>query len=641
MIINNLSNYTISFNNSREELSFAAKELQSYLGKIFKTDFKFSDKPSGDFHLSLFDDAEHIQDLIPDDSSESYIIVIDNRRVSFYGNRPRTLLYAVYDFLRAELACEFAISADKLEKIPEQASLNIPTSCRVESPAFPQRGLGFHTDTCVDVDFYENFIDWLAKLRYNRIQINIRLWEQMAHRLGPFIQDRDLDLDLGVHSLNFFLPESKYYAEHPEWYADVENRFGRQLRFSCLESIPEISRSIIAFLEKHPDVKYLGLWPLDGIDFDSRELASGEMGYIVLNYVNSITEKIIKKFPDLIIDHLAYVGYVSPPDNIKPHPAITTSVCHYWSRNFTQPINDFWYGRGHFASDCSKEKAQKKFHPLRSHRQCCEDLCGWRELGSSIVFSYYPDLNLSCHNIFEISEVIQDDMRYYNAIGVKGSLACYCMHEEFLWLFREMHVLGETLWNPEVNMDQLNNSLLNAVFEDAAGDMRNFYASLNELHNKALLAGFRIADILRSIVTTYELSGYYIPIHEATLAQVEEKFLRVENILSRALKNANNTDVIKRIENIIFNLDMQKSFTLLGCHVLMAFAFRKEAALERIEAEEADKQAFSMCAEAFCIFDKMASKYAKEIEKSPGLKRKINSYSSALKDDFPTMLPSF
>jgi len=640
MLINNSNSYKISFNSSRDELNFAAQELQNYLKKIFKTDFSFSDNLSSDFHLALFEDAKDIQELVPDDSPESYIIIINDKRVSFYGNRPRTLLYAVYDFLRHELACEFAISADKLENIPELTSINIPTACRLESPAFPQRGFGFHTDTCVDVDFYENFIDWLAKLRYNRIQINIRLWEQMAEKLGSAIEARDLDLDLGIHSLNFFLPESKYYEEHPEWYADVENRFGRQLRFSCLDSISEISQSITSFLKKHPCVKYLGLWPLDGTDFDSSEIESGKMGDIVLNYVNTITEKITNEFPDLIIDHLAYVGYASPPENITPHPSITTSVCHYWDRSFTQPINDFWYGRGRFAPDSSKEKARKKFHPLRNHRQCCEYLCGWQELGDTMVFSYYPDLNLSCHNIFDISEVIQNDMKYYHAIGAKGSLACYCMHEEFLWFFREVHILAETLWNPDIDLEPLNVRLLNAVFEDVSEEMSSFYKSLDKLHNKALLSGFRLADILsRGIVSTYELSGYYIPTHKATVKQIEEKFLIIENLLYRAQENAANETVKMRVENIIFNMDMQKSFALLGCHVLMAFAFRKEAKSGKIEEKEADKQAISMCSEAFNIFNTMALKYVDEIEKSPGLKRKINSYRSALEKDFPSMLP--
>lgn len=645
MIINDSSSYKVYFDSSRRELSFAAKELQHYLGKIFKTDFEISDDPSSDFYLALFDDAKAVRkmsrmEIVTKNDKESYVIIIDDNQISFYGGRPRAILYAVYDFLHNNLGCEFAVSADSLEKIPQKSYVNIFKSSRMESPAFPQRGFGFHTDTCVDVGFYERFIDWLAKLRYNRIQINIRLWEQMADRLRPAIEARDLDLDLGIHSLNFFLPESKYYDEHPEWYADVENRFGRQLRFSCLDSLPEIIRSIISFLKKHPGIKYLGLWPLDGTDFDASEIASGKMGYIVLNYVNAIAEKLAKEFPCLIIDHLAYVGYASPPENIAPHPNIMTSVCHYWDRNFTQPINDAWYGRERVSFESSKEKALQKFHPLRNHRHCCEDLRGWIELGSSIVFSYYTDLNLSCHNIFDISEVIQEDMKYYHALGANGSLACYCMHEEFLWFFREIHTLGEALWNPYFDVELHQAKLLEAVFEEATDDMLSFYANLNALHNKPLLPGFRLVDLLsRGIIPSYELSGYYPPIHEATLRQVEDKFSHVEKFLCRALESANSAIIKERVKNIKSNLDMQKSFALLGCHVLMAFAFRREAASGKIEENEADKNAISMCAEALNILEDLACRYKKKIQKSPGLEKKINSYRNALKKDFPTLLP--
>ena len=654
MLIDNTNPGVVAFLD--EGLRFAAEELAKYLSKCFGAKFAVSGdaaspKGSNYFILGLLDDAEiaeilaargvDAQALKNDENRESFAVIVDDGQIIICGDRPRSVLYGVYDFLEKEIGCCFAISADGIEHTPNLDELKLRKSRRTETAAFPVRGLGFHTDDNVDVDLYRSMIDWLTKLKYNRIQINLKLWDAISAEIAPFIKQRDLDLDLGVHSLAFFLPPDKYMESHPEWYADVDSRFGRQLKFSNLDSVPTAVANIIEYLNKIPNVKYLGVWPLDGTGFDPAEIATGEMGDIVLAYANAVAEGVSKEFPDLIFDHLAYVGYVRPPSKTKPLSSIMTSVCHYWDREFTKPICDYHHGRANNASEWSKRRALENFSPLRSHRQCCDDLKGWIKLGDAIVFTYYPDLNLTQHNVFDVWDVIRQDMRYYRAIGAKGTLACYCMHKEFAWIYREINAMGRFQWNPDANSAKLNVKVLNAVFggNEVADEIGKFYDSLHSLHDKPLYGGFTPADLLRGILPTYDLAGYDIALHSANLTLFDERWTRSERFLCRAFEHsASGAPEWRIIEELMFNLLAQRVFFRLGCCVLCALGHRALAAKGEMDPAKADVEAKRLCAKAVKILDEFAAEFAERIGKSKGLKRKIEQhYRPALEKDFPTM----
>lgn len=655
MLINNsvISGDRFSGCDSHPALRFAAAELQRYLQRIFGAATAGGNaEATGDgiWNLGLFGESRvrevmtragcTIEPLGSPDS-DTYLILVTHDGVHLYGSRPRAVLYAVYDFLRDCCGCEFAISATGVEHIPRLQELTLQPTQRLERAAFPVRGFGFHTETCADAAFYVRMTDWLAKLRYNRIQLNIRLWPAVAEVLAPAMAARDLDLDLGIHSLNYFLPADEHFASHPDWYASVTNRFGRQLRFSNLDSVPVVAERILAFLKQTPGLKVLGLWPLDGTGFDPAEIASGKMGDIVLRYVNAVTERLAPHYPELVIDHLAYVGYVSPPQETRPHPAVLTSVCHYWDQLFTQPVCDAWYGRARIASEDAKAKARDRFNPLRTHRECCQDLAGWLKLGPAIVFSYYTDFNLSASTVGDISRVIQTDLQYYRALGAQGSVACYCLNQEFLWLFREVHALGECLWNPDVDWAGRNRRLLDTVFGAAGDAMCRVYAALDSLHNQPLFSGFRLADLARGIVPTYAFTGYNTDLHQAVLGQIDTRMQGVMAHLAAAAAVASDPAVSERVAGIRLNLVMQQAFAHLGCHVLAAFSYREQGKQPGADPAACEAKALTMLDAALRIFNAWVADYEREAPAWANLAGKIKAYRAALEKDFREMSPPF
>ncbi len=640
--------YCIGVPKHTSQLMFAAEELRDYLIKIVgcQIDILRTELPLSCHAIYLATQSQMeergcvvlapLPDVDSGDGREAYVIDIGECGVSFIGNRPRSVLYAVYDFLREDLGCEFVLSTEGIELIPSHAEITVPTKVRQERADFACRGNGFHGEEERPSSYFAGWIDWLAKMRFNRIQLHVSMWDGMADEVYPEIEKRDLDLDLGVHELNYFLPAERYFADHADWYADIDSRWGRQIRFSNLDSIEVISKNILSYLASHPEITYLGLWPLDGTAFQPSDIASGKMSDIVLTYVNRVVERVSAVFPNLRYDHLAYIGYASPPKATKPHAQITTSVCHYWDRNFTRPIYDAWYGRKRFAGADTLDRSAKKFHPLRHHRDCCEQLAAWTQISKTIVFCYYIDLNLSTHNLFDLPPIIQKDLQYYRTLGVDGLLNCFCFHAETLWLYRDLHAFGDLMWNVNLDWRKRQGSLLRALFANAAPAMERFYDSLNALQNEPLWSGCSLADMFRGLIPAYELAGYLPQLHEAVLSQLENRFAETLRFLEEAAsKSKENPEILNRISGIKFNIDQQKAFARLGCYVLLGFQYGDAGAKGNLPHAEAKRNGLAATAEALRIFNAWHEDYLRGKPSWVHLERKIAAYRVALEVDFP------
>jgi hypothetical protein len=272
---------------------------------------------------------------------------------------------------------------------------------------------------------------------------------------------------------------------------------------------------------------------------------------------------------------------------------------------------------------------------MRTHAECCRDLAGWVRVGPAAVFTYYVDHNLSGQNLFDTPRVIQADLRYYQALGVQGSVTCYCMDPHFPWFFRDLHALAACLWDPEVDWAARDVALLKGFFGSAGSAMRAFYASLDGLHNQPLLNGFRLAELFRGIPTTYQLSGYNPDLHEAVLRQVEERMSGVLALLDAALAAADRPEIRERVAGIRVNFVMQQAFARLGCHVLAAFGCRDLAA-GRTGPEKAamEARALALHNEALRVFNDWVADFERSAPDWASLAGKIKAYRVALEKDF-------
>ena len=161
---------------------------------------------------------------------------IDDGGRIFCGRSPRSVLYAVYDFLEEELGCRWYFPYPEDAVTPQVApeaweALLARTVDREECPAFAFREREFRDvspmNDGTDARIVQQ-IDWWAKLRMNRFLLNFgyardaALWKRWKETLIPEIKKRGLLVGLGEHgSYPLFLPPSRYAREHPEWYCEI------------------------------------------------------------------------------------------------------------------------------------------------------------------------------------------------------------------------------------------------------------------------------------------------------------------------------------------------------------------------------------------------------------------------------------
>ena len=77
----------------------------------------------------------------------------------------------------------------------------------------------------------KQMVNWMAKVRMNVLDCPIDYqhlhrteWDNFREALIPELRKRGILIEVGGHGYPNFLPQEKYFAEHPEWFRDA----GRQ-----------------------------------------------------------------------------------------------------------------------------------------------------------------------------------------------------------------------------------------------------------------------------------------------------------------------------------------------------------------------------------------------------------------------------
>ena len=131
---------------------------------------------------------------------------------------------------------------------------SLPSLSIRETPAFQTRAC--YSEVVDDSDMA--FLDWMM---HNRL--NFVYFEQYQH--PEQLKKRGIQICMGGHNiLSRFLPPSKYYANHPDWFGlvngarsanigkgDVEG-FGDNFCTSNQEAVQELCRNIVGALTKGP-----------------------------------------------------------------------------------------------------------------------------------------------------------------------------------------------------------------------------------------------------------------------------------------------------------------------------------------------------------------------------------------------------
>lgn len=306
----------------------AADELASFLQQVTRASFDRTDKPDpsrtniavGPGAAKMVDPSFTTEGL----GREGIVLrAVDPQNLILAGGEPRGTLYAVYTFLEDHIGCRWWTS--RASAVPKQPTLSIPTTLNVRYVPPLEYRYPFWTDA-FDAD-------WLGRNKANGhwVRRGDALDEQeLIQRYGGYASHG------GVHTFYRLIPPDDYFADHPEWFSEIDGRRKWKHAQLCLSNEAmraELIKNLKQRIRKRPQPPIYSVSQNDWHGYCTcakcnalAEKYGGQSGLMVW-FVNQAAQAVEDEFPDYTISTLAYQYTRRPPVNIRPRPNVAIQLC--------------------------------------------------------------------------------------------------------------------------------------------------------------------------------------------------------------------------------------------------------------------------------------------------------------------------
>lgn len=252
---------------------------------------------------------------------EGYAVAVQGENLFLCGGKTRGAIYAVFSLLEEDLNCRwYTHSDDGGERISTLQTLSFRPTIRHFVPALTVRY----------PEYYDcNNTQWSIKNKTNSPDAPVpESWGGSAKTPPGYY----------THTYDKLVPPEKYFAEHPEYFAEVN---GKRQRSQLDLSNPDVFRITVASLTKvlneNPDTRYISVSPNDGrgycecqycsaIDKAEATRESSKTGSLI-KFVNEVADAIAPEFPNVKISTLAYLDTFMPPKTLRPRNNVVIQLC--------------------------------------------------------------------------------------------------------------------------------------------------------------------------------------------------------------------------------------------------------------------------------------------------------------------------
>jgi hypothetical protein len=443
----------------------AAEELASFLGQVTGADFAVVTPDEAGNRPQLAVGPGAVKALAPDFSlgglGEDGILI---RTLSAPRQPPHILLsggpgaargtlYAVYTFLEEQVGIRWWTRTEST--IPDKPTLTLPGQLNVRyvPPVWQRSGYsqeGRDPDWAVRNKMNSGFVSMTDAARGGSIEYAGR----------------------NCHTFYLLVPPSKYFAEHPEWFAEVDGKRipeGAQLCLTNPEVVKVAAASAAEWLRANPLAKMVAV---DQNDYQiwctcaackAVDEAEGGPSGTNIRFANAVAAELEAEFPDVWIETFAYEYTRKPPKLTKPRDNVVVRLCSI-ECDFAHPLT----------------------HP--SNKEFREDIEGWSKISKQLlIWDYVTNFYhyLQAHPNFT---VIGPNIRFFRDHGVKGiyeqgngqSLGSFGAPLK-TWL------IAKLLWNPDLNDAKLIEEFLAGYYGPAAPFLRAYY---DLIHDEKVVGDF-------------------------------------------------------------------------------------------------------------------------------------------------------
>ena len=324
--------------------SFAKSELVQYLAKV-----KDTDNAPEVIALTIVNVPATGEASPP--VHDGYCLSWSQNRLDLQATKPKGLLNGVYDLFRL---LGFAFPFPGLDRYPSNQNwpaVKAAANGRWRIPSFCHRILHFD-----NMRLTPAMIDWIGKLNINMLQQHLHVYKAdigANPNLVEMISARGIELNIGGHGFDNWLPPSRYGREHPDWYAkqhavhrgaflDPDDDLppaefsGGQICLSNPDVLREFSGNVVSFLKANPHIRIVSLWSNDGIDNwcdcekclslepnpDRPDPQTGTPGRITsyLWFITQVAQIVKEHVPEARIEFAAFYDFATPPQNLEVIP---------------------------------------------------------------------------------------------------------------------------------------------------------------------------------------------------------------------------------------------------------------------------------------------------------------------------------
>lgn len=481
----------------------AAKELQKYVLEISGAKLNITERtvPEGkNLYIGYNQEAPAFRSVKQyDDEDEGFTYRKVGHDLIIYGGRLRGTLYGVFSFLENELGVRWY--TPKATVVPKRRRFRLPSLDHSESPAMKFRFTDYNETTVGGTK-----VEWSARNKEN------------MKFVGQENEYGDLYGFNRSHTMGIFVPASKYFDTHPEYFA---YKGGKRIPNGqlCLSN-PEVLQICIREMKNdiitRPTAFFHGLSQVDSYDLCECEKCKeieykygGHSGLIIW-FVNQVADAIKDEFPEALLNTYAYQYSVKPPTGIKPRDNVavifcTTGCC--LAHPFEDRCKEYSYDNDAFMDN------------LEGWSTLCDKLFIW-EYVVNVKHPLAPFVNLPAFgpNV----QTFADN----NVMGLFAEGRLTAAGGSFAQM--KNWVILKLMWNPQLNTDVLARDFIFGYYGNAALHIWKYYKLCKSLIKKE--------------------SHFYIR-QEYDDPMFTDEFIRKASLLmNKALDSADNKETLSRVE---------------------------------------------------------------------------------------------
>ena len=447
-------------------VKYAAGELAKYLNKMTKSSFPLTSSPIDGWNTILVG-AKSDQKAF---DGIDIRLSSDSKTLSISGERPRAVIYAVYDLLET-LGCGFW--TPNSETVPVSPNISLPAGyVKRDAPAMRYR-CGNH---------YTTGAKFMVKLRANE---NKRGSEEIGIAPG---EGENI-----MHSLVLrWIPRKKFFKTKPEWFALVERtdketgekkkiRVNGALCMTNVEMREELLKEVGAFLEKnYPNQRSISLSPSDMGDYCHCENcmalinsdASKAPTILYLDLQRFVADHFREKYPEATFNLLSYWSTTEPPADTKK-----------WRLrdNCGVGFASLWRNHG-FPIDCNERFAPR--------------VKAWLDMSDNFIYwDYYANF-AGYLNPFPNLDILGPAFKFYRDNHFIGGFA-QMPHTRMAPLADlNWYLMGKLMWNPDADTEKLTDDFVKGVYGPGAPYVRRYMEIIRhaKLRNRGIWVGCYVGD---------------------------------------------------------------------------------------------------------------------------------------------------